>query len=210
MIKYIILALLIPGLSPAAEIPEDKLLQVANTIINDTGKYDKRIELLKLEIKNKPSELMPRIKIARLLVLKEKPLLASKFLRPGVMHNKNDWRGWFWLGTVSFAQNYLNYASKMMDAAIKTSNNESYWPYLQKAIILQEQGKWEDSLEYLYLANLSSKDNPTILLNIGYSAERCGQNETMLTAYDKFLKLTTNTPKFAGARSAIGKTVSGF
>jgi len=214
--KYILFSLLSLVLSangisaPYKNKTSDKLLfNIANKIISSN--YNKELDqekILRREIIKNPKDLLPRIKIARLFITENKFFQAISFLRRGVYYNQSDWRGWYWLGTGYLISNDLKHANKSMDAAIKLSN-ENIYPIMQKAIILQERGLWKESIAYLMNALKKLPDNPTILLNIGYSAEMDNDTELMVQSYNRFMIATKGILKYAEVRSIVSEVIVG-
>ena len=189
------------------EVSDDMLVNIANKIINNSVEEVSERDLRK-EIIAHPKRLLPRIKMARLLITKDKFYQATAFLRRGVYYNQEDWRGWYWLGTSYLVSDDLKHANKSMDVAIKISKDNIY-PIMQKALILQESKKWAESLTFLKHALRKYPNNPIILLNIGYSAEMNSNVELMAQAYERFLQATEGNLKYSETRAIVLEVIGG-
>lgn len=101
------------------------------------------------------------------------------------------WEGHFVLGSVLLASGRAREAEAPLDRALGLNSN-SVRVLLQRAIAAQEAGQPRKAVIWLRQARTLAPDNASVLLNLGYSSELSGATGEAVSAYQRYLQVTSD------------------
>jgi len=168
----------------------------------NSGDNSKASQIFDEVLTQHPEHRQARLQQGRILIESGKPAQAIEILAPLLVTDDANWEPWFWMGTASLLSGDLDNASSYLDTAL-SYNGQITDIWLQRAIVAQEQGNYEGSLQLLRIAIELSPDNPLIWLNYAYVNDHMDNKNKAITAYRQFLKLSANQTGFSEQRNAV-------
>ncbi|NMM26789.1 MAG: tetratricopeptide repeat protein [Glaciimonas sp.] len=102
------------------------------------------------------------------------------------------WEGHFVLGSVLLASGRAREAEAPLDRALELHPNSAR-VLLQRAIAAQEVGQPAKAVVWLRQARTQAPDNAAVWLNLGYSSELSGGTDEAVSAYQRYLQISSGS-----------------
>ena len=163
--------------------------------LRDNGHNEKSIELLRGVIKLEPSFQRARLILARELVISEQYDSVERLLLPLLHKSNDDWAPWFLVGTAQLMLGELDLAAYSLDKSLSETGRYQAAVWVQRAVVEQQRNKPQNALQLLRVAAEIAPDDPQIDINLAYSYEALGEDESSAHHYQRFLESPLGTEK---------------